>query len=140
LRWRVETPDVQCVTVGSGMLENTRAFGLLGAKPGSIPTIQVASGADGAQTRLGLNAFHPVHQGDVFQIISQGGGGFGDPFERDPEQVLRDVVDGFVSAESARMEYGVIVVEVDGGVALDREATRRERSARRSANATHDRR
>ena len=39
VRWRVETPDVQCVTVGSGMLENTRAFGLLGAKPGSLPTM-----------------------------------------------------------------------------------------------------
>jgi N-methylhydantoinase B len=137
LRWRVETPEIQCVTVGSGMLENTRAFGLLGAKPGSVPVIQVTSGADGAQRQLALNAFHAVHEGDVFEIVSQGGGGFGDSLERDPEQVLRDVIDGFVSAESARIDYGVVVVELNGGSALDREATSRERSARKSARATN---
>jgi N-methylhydantoinase B len=97
----------------------------------------VTSGADGAQRQLALNAFHAVHEGDVFEIVSQGGGGFGDSLERDPEQVLRDVIDGFVSAESARIDYGVVVVELNGGSALDREATSRERSARKSARATN---
>lgn len=132
LRWRVETPDVQCVTVGSGMLENTRAFGLLGAKPGSVPTMQVVS-PDGAQRELRVNAFHAIHEGDTFQIISQGGGGFGDPLERDPEQVVRDVIDGFVSAERALVDYGVVVVGADGGAVLDREATQTERLERKSA-------
>ena len=38
-----------------------------------------------------------------------GGGGWGDPYEREPERVLRDVRDGVVSVEAARREYGVVI-------------------------------
>jgi N-methylhydantoinase B len=134
LRWRVETPDVQCVTVGSGMLENTRAFGLLGAKPGSLPTMRVTSG-DGAKRELRVNAFHAIQEGDTFDLVSQGGGGFGDPLERDPEQVMRDVLDGLVSTENALAEYGVVVVGAGGDKRIDPEATRSERLQRRSDSA-----
>jgi N-methylhydantoinase B len=134
LRWRVETSDIQCVTVGSGMLEKTRAFGLLGAQPGSLPTIRVTSG-DGTQRELGLNAFHAIHDGDTFLIVSQGGGGFGDPLEREPEQVMRDVVEGYVSAEKALADYGVVMVGVDGAYGIDSEATRSERLQRKTARA-----
>ena len=87
LRWRVETSEIQCVTVGSGMLEETRAYGLLGAKPGSLPRMKVIS-RDGTQRELGVNAFHAIDEGDTFELVSQGGGGFGDPLEREPDQVL----------------------------------------------------
>ena len=40
-----------------------------------------------------------------------GGGGWGNPFDRDPELVLRDVRDGVVSTEAARRDYGVVVTE-----------------------------
>jgi len=36
-----------------------------------------------------------------------GGGGYGNPFERDPELVLSDVINGYVSVEAAREAYGV---------------------------------
>jgi N-methylhydantoinase B len=38
-----------------------------------------------------------------------GGGGYGDPFEREPQSVLQDVAGGYVSLEAARREYGVII-------------------------------
>jgi N-methylhydantoinase B len=38
-----------------------------------------------------------------------GGGGFGDPFTRDPKAVLRDVLNGFVSLDAARKDYGVVI-------------------------------
>lgn len=132
IRWRVETSDVQCVTVGSGMLEATRAFGLLGAKPGSLPTMQVIS-ADGTKRELGVNAFHTIHEGDTFEIVSQGGGGFGEPLERDPEQIMRDVIDGLVSAEKALAEYGVVIVGAEDDNAINMKATRSERAQRNSA-------
>jgi len=47
--------------------------------------------------------------GDVASVQTPGGGGYGDPLERPPEAVLADVVDGKVSAEKAREEYGVVV-------------------------------
>jgi N-methylhydantoinase B/oxoprolinase/acetone carboxylase alpha subunit len=47
-----------------------------------------------------------LHEGDEVLIESPGGGGYGDPHERDPERVREDVAQGFVSPESARALYG----------------------------------
>lgn len=47
--------------------------------------------------------------GDRFINRTAGGGGYGDPLVRDPESVLADVADGYVSVEAALQEYGVIV-------------------------------
>jgi N-methylhydantoinase B len=49
----------------------------------------------------------PVRPGDRFRVVTAGGGGHGDPRERDPEAVRADVLDGFVSPEAAREVYGV---------------------------------
>ncbi len=46
----------------------------------------------------------------VFRYLTNGGGGWGDPLEREPERVLRDVRDGYVSIEGARRDYGVVVL------------------------------
>ncbi|NIS35926.1 MAG: hydantoinase B/oxoprolinase family protein, partial [Actinobacteria bacterium] len=62
--------------------------------------------------------------GEVGSIQTPGGGGYGDPLERDPAAVREDVLDGKVSAEAAAEEYGVVVA--DGEV--DREATERRRA------------
>lgn len=55
----------------------------------------------------------PVKAGDLFTRPSSGGGGLGDPLERDPQAVLDDVIDGYVSVERARIDYGVEVVPVN---------------------------
>ncbi|MGH7827184.1 MAG: hydantoinase B/oxoprolinase family protein [Candidatus Binatia bacterium] len=132
LRWRVETPDIQCATVGSGMLEETRAFGLFGGKPGSLPVMRV-TGSDGKTRELGVNKFCEVSEGDVFELISQGGGGFGDPFERPPEQVRDDVINGFVSIEKALEEYGVVLKRRDREVSIDGDGTFRKRALKKES-------
>jgi N-methylhydantoinase B len=134
LRWRVETPEIQCVTVGSGMLDETRAFGLFGGKPGSLPIMRVI-GPGGRVRELGVNRFYEISKGDVFELISQGGGGFGDPFERSPEQVRDDVANGFVSIERAFEDYGVALRMHDGEVVIDLQETFRKRSPKRKSNA-----
>ncbi|GIW05557.1 MAG: 5-oxoprolinase [Dehalococcoidia bacterium] len=68
-----------------------------------------------------------VEAGDLLSIQTPGGGGWGDPLERDPEAVARDVADGSVSETAAFEQYGVVLV--DG--AVDVAAT----SARRAALA-----
>jgi len=130
LRWRVETPEIQCVTVGSGMLEEARAFGLFGGKPGSRPIMRVI-GRDERKRELGVNEFCEVSEGDVFELVSQGGGGFGDPFERPPEHVRDDVVNGFVSLEKALEEYGVVLKRRDREIVIDSEATFRRRALKK---------
>jgi N-methylhydantoinase B len=62
--------------------------------------------------------------GEVISNRSGGGGGYGDPFERPPEQVREDVRDGYVSKEAAREDYGVSIAD-DGQI--NREKTARLR-------------
>ena len=61
-----------------------------------------------------------------------GGGGWGDAFEREPELVLRDVMDGVVSAQRARSDYGVVIG--DDGRSVDFDATAQLRAERRFAS------
>lgn len=65
--------------------------------------------------------------GDRVRTISPCGGGYGDPLEREARRILDDVLDGFVSEENAREQYGVVIST--GGV--DHEATERLRSEMR---------
>jgi N-methylhydantoinase B len=67
-------------------------------------------------------------------VRTGGGGGWGDPLDRDPEAVRHDVVEEFISPESARATYGVIL-SADG--AVDAAATTCQRDKLRSA--PHDR-
>jgi N-methylhydantoinase B/oxoprolinase/acetone carboxylase alpha subunit len=70
----------------------------------------------------------PTRAGDVLAVTQGGGGGYGDPLARDPELVLADVIDGYVSPERARSDYGVILDPPARQV--DRAATARERERR----------
>ena len=60
-----------------------------------------------------------LKRGDVLRIETGGGGGHGHPFDRPAEEVLEDVLGGFVSADAARRLYGVAIA----GGALDLAAT-----------------
>lgn len=55
----------------------------------------------------------PLHPGDEFVRPSAGGGGYGDPLDRDAAAVLDDVIDGYVSVERAARDYGVVVTVGD---------------------------
>jgi N-methylhydantoinase B len=69
----------------------------------------------------------PVQAGSLISVRTGGGGGYGNPFERDPELVRLDVVRGYVSREAAQRDYGVLLRP--GTLEIDTEATRRLRSA-----------
>jgi len=77
--------------------------GLFGARPGAIAQFLV-NGQNGDPSGLTLCA-----NGDVIQFYSAGGGGYGDPLQRDPEAVEADVRNGYVSIERAREDYGVVI-------------------------------
>jgi len=67
-----------------------------------------------------------VESGDSFTRPSAGGGGYGDPLERHPHDVLEDVIDGYVSLERAAKDYGVVVNPIDPELdryAIDEQAT-----------------
>jgi N-methylhydantoinase B len=68
---------------------------------------------------------HFVPAGTSAVIATAGGGGWGNPFQREPELVRQDVLDGYVSIESAARDYGVVVDPRT--LAVDTEATRARR-------------
>ncbi len=82
-------------------------------------------------TRIPHGPQQSMKPGDVLQIALPGGGGFGDPLQRDPERVRADVELGYVTVQSAHEDYGV-VLQATGEV--DEKATI---SARKSRKAKH---
>lgn len=74
----------------------------------------------------------PISEDDMFVRPSSGGGGFGDPLERDPEAVLEDVIDEYVSIDRAKKDYGVVIQTVDPDLCeytIDQEATKNQRES-----------
>lgn len=76
-----------------------------------------------------------VQAGDAFTRPSAGGGGFGDPLDRPVDEVLEDVIDGYVSVERAELDYGVVIIANDPEIddyEIDHEATRVARESIRA--------
>jgi N-methylhydantoinase B len=67
-----------------------------------------------------------IKAGSRISVRTGGGGGYGDPFERDPEMVRLDVVRGYVSSEAARRDYGVVLHP--DTLAIDTKETQRLRT------------
>jgi len=92
-------------------------------------------GSAGAPGRVALRSGRPIRPKgrqtvparDVICLALPGGGGFGDPRARDPQQVLDDVFDGLITREEARRDYGVAI---DAQGAIDGAETARLRSTR----------
>ncbi len=109
--------------------------GLNGGKPGACGEFKIDNHAHAEpKTLLQLGPDSRV------QLNLPGGGGYGNPLERDPQAVLHDVVSGYVSLEAAEREYGVVVrylgstsqlVRLPKHYAIDFKATaqRRKRSS-----------
>jgi len=96
--------------------------GLFGGKPG-LKAQFLVDGIPG--NPFGLTQLKP---GSVVTIDAAGGGGYGDPLERDPDLVEKDVLEGYVSLQKAKEEYGVVIDS--GTLKVDLEATRMLRRSR----------
>jgi N-methylhydantoinase B len=84
-----------------------RPFGLYGGSPGQPSENYLNPDTDGKLLPSKLTM--TIRKGDVFRHVLAGGGGWGDPLERDPQAVLRDVRNEYLSAARAKADYGVIV-------------------------------
>jgi N-methylhydantoinase B len=108
-------------------------WGREGGRPGANGRTRLTA-PDGATTELGkLDLLRPPPR-STLAVETAGGGGYGDPSERDPDLVLRDVLDGLVSDGRARRDYGVAIR--DGK--LDREQTAALRAGRPLPQARFD--
>lgn len=108
--------------------------GRAGTTSGNIGRRRGVSGSPIGPHDIGKRTVYRPELGELIQLWGGGGGGFGDPFERDAEQVLADVAAGLVSPERARNVYGVIIA--NGAVDVD--ATAALRSRRRDVGVGFD--
>jgi N-methylhydantoinase B len=127
---------VDCRTIVTADRVRLGCYGVNGGNAGK--PFRVTLEPDGTPRELGgLVDGEPVRAGEIVAVVTTGGGGWGDPLEREPERVLRDVLEGRVSLAAARDEYGILLrVIPNDEYELDAEGTtklRQELRARRTA-------
>lgn len=123
MEFRISAPET-IVTARNRNRSIMPGWGVQGAKAGVVSQFVLNPGA--GETQLRNTDLVRCGPGDVIRVVGPGAGGWGDPFERDPALVERDVRHGYVSEESAARDYGVAIM----GGRLDEEATARLRAAR----------
>ncbi|SDO62578.1 N-methylhydantoinase B [Lutimaribacter pacificus] len=102
-------------------------WGFAGGKDGAPAHVELLH-ADGQKEELPSKIpYRRLAKGDRLVAYGPCGGGYGDPFSRTPEDVLRDVLDGLLEVDAARENYGVAIVD---GVRLDAAATEELRAGR----------
>ena len=116
------------LTVTTDRVKYTPPWGLFGGRPGTT-NLTIIHRKDGRKEEWRKISNLPLAAGEVLTFRGGGGGGYGAPLERDPDKVLQDVLDGYVSAEKAREEYAVVLegarVDLPGTKKL-RETLRKE--------------
>lgn len=138
--------EVGFVISGKGV-DFPMSHGLAGGYPGIPGRYVVCRGArlerTNQQSPLALSEIQGTHEHvsfgvyrvrneDAFYVRWNGGGGIGDPLDRDPQAVARDVAEGVVSEAAARDLFGVIFANVGG---LDTAATGERRATMRNARS-----
>jgi N-methylhydantoinase B len=108
--------------------------GIAGGSPGEPNKMVIRAGSDDPFVVQHTADWVPIAAGERIMYDYGGGGGWGDPFERDPQAVLDDVLDEYVSVEGAERDYGVVLTGSleDLTLEIDVEATERARSERRA--------
>lgn len=110
--------------------------GIFGGKPGRpfraeviSPSgrVTVVSGYKNGELDIPFKTFWSVEPDTVVRIENAGGGGYGEPAQRDPNLVLEDVIEGYVSLQAARDIYKVAIVDRGGVLMVDEAETRRLR-------------
>ncbi|AXC51237.1 hydantoinase B/oxoprolinase family protein [Paracoccus suum] len=87
-------------------------WGFAGGADGAPARIELARGGNLAPEALPSKIpYRHLSRGDRLTAVGPCGGGYGNPHERDPQAVLDDLLDGLITADDARAQYGVAIVD-----------------------------
>lgn len=131
LEFQVFSPNTR-VTVRNRDRCRFRPWGILGGHAGKPSEMELNPGRPNAR-KLGNTDTFSAGPGDIIRIVSPGGGGRGDPLDREVGRVLGDVVRGYVSPSNAESEYGVVL----HGGAVNEAATAQLRAERKRESLPH---
>jgi N-methylhydantoinase B len=131
---------VLCETAELGTrMENTKfpPYGLAGGRAGRPGMILLNPDTSEARQIPPVGDSVRLKRGDLLRLMTCGGGGWGDPFKRDPLLVQQDVARGFVSAKGAFDDYGVALDPLS--LEIDKATTEECRKSRLGSPALFDR-
>ena len=121
--------EISFLTDGGAAVEGDghkfEPWGFEGGADGRTAELIYDQGEAGSVSLPSKVQYKPIRAGERLICRGAGGGGYGRPFDRDPQMVLDDVLDGLYSAETARESYGVVIA--DG--AVDEIATETRRAS-----------
>jgi N-methylhydantoinase B len=128
---------VDCRTIVTADRVRLGCYGLNGGKAGQPFCVTVDAEGEGYDLG-GLVDGEPVLKGQIVRVVTTGGGGWGDPLQRELELVLRDVIEGRVSLASAAGDYGVVFRDTGatGQPEIDEVATKQRRAEMAKAQQT----
>ncbi len=114
--------EMLVINICNGLVNVPR--GVLGGRPAKAG-LQARLAADGVEHVYGTDAYCHLAPGDRLRAVDNGGGGYGDPLEREAERVLADVAERYVSRAQAEAVYGVVITgsAARDDLAVDAEAT-----------------
>ena len=106
---RIGADNTTMVVFGDG--DRAAPYGLFGGKSSILNKIALEYPDGTEKIPRSKDLIENIPRGTIYHQVASGGGGFGNPEERDRDKVLADVKNGVVSAERAKRDYGV---EIDG--------------------------
>lgn len=95
-------------------------WGMAGGNDGNGNHVEIMK-REGGTDRYGKVTTYTLEDDDVIRLVTSAGGGYGDPFDRDPDRVVEDYRNGYITAKIARDIYGVVIDE--DANAVDKDAT-----------------
>lgn len=105
--------DIQFLKDGGASIEGDGNLfapqGLFGGRAGATGRLVLNPGTEGEADLPSMLPYRTFKAGEVLRTVSPCGGGYGDPMLRDPQMVLDDVLDGHLTVDQARSEYGVVI-------------------------------
>jgi N-methylhydantoinase B len=107
--------------------------GLFGGQDGTPSLNVVESGTTSRVLPVLMTEVEKLRRGDVYRHVMSSGGGFGDPLAREPERVLRDVIEEKMTPAHARSAYGVVIAPGPEGPRIDEDMTAQCRATLRAA-------
>jgi N-methylhydantoinase B len=123
---------VDCSTIVTADRVRLGCYGVNGGQAGQPFGAYVD--AEGRDEKLGgLVDNEPIKAGEILRVRTTGGGGWGDPLNRDTAAVMHDVIQGKVPRDGAKNDYGVIVTDGPDGLQVDDTATDSLRAEVRAA-------
>ena len=131
MRIEIENQGIPAIMTVRGLDRfRFQPWGVDGGGHGRSAVVRTGAGTAAERDIGKIDVLH-LGQGEVLEMVTPSGGGFGDPFLRDPGAVLAEVTDGLLDAPQARAQYGVVVA----GGSIDAGATALARSQPRPAPA-----